>query len=104
MSQNSCLNTPEEIITLTDDEENDIIEKNKSEEIISLKLNKSFSSDEKFIETELINDNNDTNNDIKKQKGFLSKKRKRETPKKFNFNIEFKLFYKIVEKYGIEKA
>ena len=104
MSQNNCLNTPEEIITLTDDEENDIIEKNKSEEIISLKLNKSFSSDEKFIETEIINDNNDTNNDIIKQKGFLSKKRKRDTPKKFNFNIEFKLFYKIVEKYGIEKA
>lgn len=97
MSQNSCL-TPEEIITLTDDEENSINENNKSEEIISLKLNKS-DSDEKFIDTEIY-----TNNNVIKSNEFLNKKRKRETPKKIDFNLEFKLFYKIVEKYGIKKV
>ena len=97
MSQNSCL-TPEEIITLTDDEENSINENNKSEEIISLKLNKS-DSDEKFIDTEIYTDNN-----VIKSNEFLNKKRKRETPKKIDFNLEFKLFYKIVEKYGIKKV
>ena len=97
MSQNSYL-TPEEIITLTDDEENSINENNKSEEIISLKLNKS-DSDEKFIDTEIYTDNN-----VIKSNEFLNKKRKRETPKKIDFNLEFKLFYKIVEKYGIKKV
>ena len=97
MSQNNCL-TPEEIITLTDDEENSINENNKSEEIISLKLNKS-DSDEKFIDTEIYTDNN-----VIKSNEFLNKKRKRETPKKIDFNLEFKLFYKIVEKYGIKKV
>ena len=97
MSQNSCL-TPEEIITLTDDEENSINENNKSEEIISLKLNKN-DSDEKFIDTEIYTDNN-----VIKSNEFLNKKRKRETPKKIDFNLEFKLFYKIVEKYGIKKV
>lgn len=97
MSQNNCL-TPEEIITLSDDEENSLNENNKSEEIISLKLNKSI-SDEKFIDTEINIDNN-----VLKSNEFLNKKRKRETPKKINFNLEFKLFYKIVEKYGIEKV
>ena len=99
MSQNNCLITPEEIITLTEDEESDLNENNKSEEIISIKLNE-CTSDEKFIETEINNDEND----IIKSNEFLGKKRKRETPKKINFNLEFKLFYKIVEKYGIDKV
>ena len=39
-----------------------------------------------------------------KTKEYLNRKRKRQTPKKSNISMEFKLFYRLVDKYGIEKV
>ena len=98
MSQASNFTIPEDVITLTEDEENDLLENNKSDEVISIKLNK-YELDEKFIDME-INTNVVNNNEFE----LLNKKRKRENQKKMNFSLEFKLFYRIVEKYGIDKV
>ena len=96
MSQANNFIIPEDVITLTEDEENDLIENNKSDDVISIKLNK-YESDEKFIDTEI-------NTDVVKTNKLLNKKRKRENQKKMNICLEFKLFYRIVEKYGIDKV
>lgn len=79
-------------------------EKNKNdrfEEIISIKLSDN-ETDEKFIDTEEQYNKTDIKNNIK---ALLSKKRRRQNaPKKINIGLEFKLFYKLVEKYGIDKV
>ena len=85
----------ENYINITDDseDENDI---NKNE-IMNIKLNKlNNSSNEK----KKIFKENDYNN----TKDLLNKKRKRQISKKINFGLEFKLFYKLVDKYGIDKV
>ena len=72
----------------------------------SLKL-----KEEKFIDltdNEMIHNKkklkNEDKNNNNKNKSFLNRKRKRQTPKKNNISAEFKLFYELVDKYGIEKV
>lgn len=97
--QNKELNiSVEEIITLSEDDENDLVDNTKSDESICLKLNK-CEPNEKFINAEINNEFN-----VNKIPKLLNKKRNREENKKMNFSIEFKLFNKIVDKYGIDKV
>ena len=112
MFQKENSNDSEEIITLSEEEDDSIetnIKKEKDEnQVICIKLKK-YKPDEKFIDTEIpCNiDNTDNTNNIDNNKNgnaLLNRKRKRENNKKININLEFKLFYKLVEKYGIEKV
>ena len=76
----------ENYIEITDSEDEKKITKN---EIINVNL---FNNDKKIFE--------------ENTKELLNKKRKRQIPKnkKINIGLEFKLFYKLVDKYGIEKV
>ena len=73
------------------------IKKEKNEKIISIKLDK-YKSDEKFINAEDLNDSINNNNEL------INKKRERQNKKKIKVGLEFKLFYKLVDKYGIDKV
>ena len=73
------------------------IKKEKNEKIVSIKLDK-YKSDEKFINAEDLNDSINNNNEL------INKKRERQNKKKINVGLEFKLFYKLVDKYGIDKV
>ena len=55
-------------------------------------------SDEKFINAEDLNDSINNNNEL------INKKRERQNKKKIKVGLEFKLFYKLVDKYGIDKV
>ena len=109
MFKKENLNNSEEIITLSEGESDSMetnIKKEKEEsQVICIKLKK-YKPDEKFIDTEVPYNTNNTDNTYNKRNGnvLLNKKRKRENNKKININLEFKLFYKLVEKYGIEKV
>ena len=85
----------ENYIDITDDSEDENnINKN---EIINIKINKlkkPSTKTKKIIEEKAYN----------KTKDLLNKKRKRQISKKINFGLEFKLFYKLVDKYGIDKV
>ena len=108
MYQNRSQNSKksfEEIINLDEDDSDEIYnikyyEKNKKsskKEKTNKKLVKNITNENLINNEELCYRNND--------KGILSKKRKRQNyHKKLNIGLEFKLYYKLVEKYGIEKV
>ena len=85
----------ENYIDITDDSEDENnINKNEIINIKINKLNKPSTKTKKIIEEKAYN----------KTKDLLNKKRKRQISKKINFGLEFKLFYKLVDKYGIDKV
>ena len=86
----------ENYIDLTDDSEDENnINKNEITNIKINNLNNSINKKKKIFEGKAYNNNN---------KNLLNKKRKRQYSKKINFGLEFKLFYKLVDKYGIDKV
>ena len=108
MYQNRSQNSKksfEEIINLDEDDSDEIYDikyyeknnKNSKKEKTNKKLVKNITNENLINNEELCYKNND--------KGILSKKRKRQNyHKKLNIGLEFKLYYKLVEKYGIEKV
>ena len=91
-SNNKEIQLKEELyIEITDSEDDKIISQN---EIINIKIINNKNTNKKLFEEDA--------------KEFLNKKRKRQIDKnkkkKINISLEFKLFYKLVDKYGIEKV